>query len=386
MQDPNSPQDQPSFVTVAQPLQYMTATANPYSGRKTGLMVFGVLMLIAAAFCVLVTLAFIASLTLMGRQVGFTMPLYVVVQTLTVYAAASIGLACLGVGSIRAKRWVRPVVVPLSAVALVGAGIGLVGAIGPMLSLPNTGGPAVVGIFVGIFILLIFCAAPAAVLWFYGSARTRDALWFYDPNPSWAEVVPMPVFAISLLSALGALSLVATLLVPINPTFGVLLRGPLATLATAITLAALVAVSVLCFRRSMLGWWLAMAVTVLGLASNAANLATGATRELAVEMIDEMYGSGPNTASGAVVIQGTSGGGFNGNGQPVFPATLPTTAPVVVPPPITTAQIQAQMRQSMREQAGMQSAIQMVGVVAMGAVICGYLLWARKYFSPTAGT
>jgi hypothetical protein len=351
----------PPAYPVAQPLQYMSPQQNPYSGRKTGLLVFGIVFITAAVLFGLGTVASLGFMLAAPRQFGFRMPAYLVVQAVGTYAVLSIGLAWIGIDSIRAKRWVRPVVVPLAVLAVLGMVVGVGASLAGFNAATMSGPGASVALLMGLVVLLIMIGIPAASVWFYGSTKTRDALWFYDPHASWVEAVPMPVFAISMMTTIGAVSLVPALFMPANPVFGVLLRGPMVVVSTLVSAVLLLSIALLCYRLRMPGWWLALVLTLLGVVSNIANLTSGAMQQMTREMQEEML----------------AGMSANIQAAATLPASLPTSGPATLPAGFA----QARLAQSIQDQADTQLLVQMISIVLFGLATVGYLLWVRKYFA-----
>jgi hypothetical protein len=262
----------PQVPQHAQPISYATPVmANDRSG---GLLVFGVISIILGALAGCGALA--TPLALVGAR--FQPPgapridARTIVTGLAVYAAVSAAFITLGIGSVRRRRWVRPIILSVSLPALVGGTFGFVVLLFllPELFRQVPGQPPIPpGMVRGMqwatagFSLFLYVVLPAAYFFYYRSSRVRDTLDVYDPGPAWTDRCPLPVFGLSVWLALACAAALGTALFPAVPLFGRYVSGAAAVGIVMVVMALLAAAAVLVYRVNVTGWWIATALLVL---------------------------------------------------------------------------------------------------------------------------
>ena len=208
-----------------------------------------------------------------------------------VYAFLCAALLSLGIGCIRKRRWVRPLVIVFGWIGLIGGVIGLIiwGFTLPqmanaMRAATPPGSPApppalfniIVG-FMTVFFAFIYVIIPATLLWLFRSSDVQSTLEHYDPQPRWTDGVPLPVLALAALLALGAFWALMAMLQGWFAAFGIVIGGAPARIASIILAGVFAAAAWLTFHRRPAGWWLAM---LLFLLSPLAWITTLLTRDL----------------------------------------------------------------------------------------------------------
>ena len=251
-----------------------------FKDRRTGLLLFGILSLIVGGICALA-----AMLTPLGllmaraapRPAGVPAPdLRSLFAAVLLYALIAAVFIWAGVGSVRAKRWVRPVMVSVGWTWLLLGVSGMVywllalGDIDAIMAASNPGGPplpaglrtAVVA-FVTIFMAVIYLVVPGLYVWFYRSPHVRATLDHYDPSPAWTDRCPQPVLALSVGLGFAAVLSLTFLPYAVFPAFGVILTGPA---AIAVILASAVVLAWLAWETFLLkprAWWATIALSIL---------------------------------------------------------------------------------------------------------------------------
>ncbi len=254
-----------------------------------------------------------------GGQTGM-FPSEVAVAVL-VYVTTAVIFIWAGIDSIRCRRWVRPVVVAVGWITIAGAVFGLVGTAvmmsgGPAVVAPGTttlkttGGVKIVKtttaatstmammITTMVSMVVLGLIVPGAFVWFYSTAAVKSTLEAYQPQASWAERCPLPIFVACAGLLLGGISTAAMALEASTPFFGTYLEG---AAAVAITLGAatlMLAAMVLMFRLRVMGWWLAFLVIALGF--------TSAIMTLAKLGMLEFYRRGHASASDLQILMNSS--------------------------------------------------------------------------------
>jgi hypothetical protein len=200
------------------------------------------------------------------------------------YALAGAVLAWAGVGSIRKRRWVRPVMLTIAWTWLFVGLFGLLAAVAVLDDLPYLARPAtpwspemvlavqcvVLGI-TGVAGVLL----PALFVWAYGDERVLLTCRREDPEPGWADRCPWPVLLLSLELALAAVLTLLMVLRPVVPLFGLLVTGwpavPLLLAGGAI----MGCLALATYRCSTAGWWgTTLLLVLLGLSTTLTSLVT----------------------------------------------------------------------------------------------------------------
>lgn len=186
-----------------------------FKDRKTGLIVFGIFEIITGAYCAslipLMMLGMVLSVT-MGRGDVPTISARTMVPGLVFYALLATWFVWMGIGSIRARRWARAIVLVTSWIWLVG---GIFGLVFLLVFLPGMfdqmgrNGPAsgqlpavakyLVIVFSLLFSVVLYIIIPVALILFYGSKHTKATCERRDPHVRWTDKCPLPVLALSLM-------------------------------------------------------------------------------------------------------------------------------------------------------------------------------------------
>jgi hypothetical protein len=264
---------EPSESSMTQTINYQTPQGPfDFRDRKTGLLVMGIILIamgaIAACLSVLAPIGLIV-----GRRANPSAQLEVraAVVGLLVYALLSIALIWGGIGSIKCRRWIRPLVLVLGTLCLL---VGVL-TLGVMIvsiptmftamqraAAPGTPAmpPAARGVFVAVillFILILYIGIPAVYVWFYRQTDVRQTLEYYDPRARWTDDRPLPLLGMSVAAALAALScLLGLFTYKAIPLFGFIVTGAPGVAVVLAGLIVFAAAAVLIYRGQMAGWWL----------------------------------------------------------------------------------------------------------------------------------
>jgi hypothetical protein len=238
-----------------------------YKDRHAGLVAFGIVQIILGGFIALmIPLIFFAQHIAARQQAGAVYPPSLAF-VLAVYGTLAMVLVCLGIGSIMTRRWAR-------ALTLVGAWswliIGVFSMAFQIVLLPRvlaTPGPtgatmphaALAAMMVTMLVVLgiVFIALPAIFVWFYGSRHVKATCEARNPRPSWTDGCPLPLLALCLWLASGAIGMLAMPLAGMSalPLFGKLVTGPGAALAFVLLAVAWAWAAWATYRRQLAGWW-----------------------------------------------------------------------------------------------------------------------------------
>jgi hypothetical protein len=257
--------------------------------RSTGLLLFGIFEILLGVLCVGMSLMTVVGMLVMARaQPGTpTAPWPTLLPGVVVYLLLAAAMITVGVGSIRARRWAR-------ALILIGSwawlAVGVSASLIWILLLPRlqtqmlaqmetqaraaggpVPGPAFVSgmlLFMGVFLFVIYILLPSLFVFFYRSPHVRATCERRQPDPSWTDRVPLPLLGLSLAYGSGAAMLAVTApLYQAIALFGRLWTGPIAVILSFIVAAVFLALGVGTYRRLLVAWWAGVACVILGIVS-----------------------------------------------------------------------------------------------------------------------
>jgi hypothetical protein len=184
----------------------------PHKDRRTGLIIFGILqMMLGILIGGAVPFMFLGEVTQAhknGTAVDFRSLLFPVVW----FGFLALVLICLGLGSIRARRWARAlslifswgVLVEMTLVLIATAPLWLEGLV-RISNAPDVSrkGMMVVAAAASLgFYVLLFIGIPAIGILFYGSRNVQATCEANSPA-SWTDACPLPVLAVSVLTTVA---------------------------------------------------------------------------------------------------------------------------------------------------------------------------------------
>ena len=263
--------------------------------RKTGLIVFGIFALVIgglAACSAIFTPLMLMMASAMQPKTGTPAPgggtiivhssqpdPRTIPSAVTVYAVVAAAFIAGGVGSIRARRWARPLMLSVGWTWLL---VGVFGMVMMAALLPSMqemmapgagagpGRPAMPPGFTsaimwitGAISFVLYIALPSVFLLFYSSRHVRTTLEHYDPAPGWADRAPVSVFTLAVALAVSGLFTLAMVTYGAFPLLGTMLTGPAAMGATVATAGVFLLAGYLVFELRMSGWWLTMLISIV---------------------------------------------------------------------------------------------------------------------------
>jgi hypothetical protein len=286
---------------MTEPIAYHTPNEPlDFRNRKGMLLAVGIVMIIFGVFagCLTAAMPFALVMQPPGTTTTVVSPAGAKVTTtsgtatnrfqvraaivaMAMYAAIAVGLIWTGIGSILARRWVRPIVLTFGTLWLV---TGVAGTINGILSLPMMGqamrqaNPAaaasvktmvlMTSIIGGAFMLIFLVVLPALVVWLFSSNNVLRTVQYYDPNFRWTDRCPLPVLAMSLTCGALALGVALAAVQGAAPVFGRIVTGAAASVIVLSLAAVLALAAVLVYRQRRAGWMLGIAIVLLfGLSS-----------------------------------------------------------------------------------------------------------------------
>ncbi len=255
-----------------------------YTDRSTGLLVFGILTLLLGCLAGL-----FVPLMLFGQMMAAKAPNAppvkhaAILPGMVVYVLLAVALIWLGIGSIKARRWARALLLIFSWSWLI-MGVCMT-AIMPFVmskSLANlppdakTGQPAmppgaITGMVIGmtIFFGIFFVLVPAVWTFFYNSRHVKATCEARDPVTRWTDACPLPVLAICLWTwfAVPMMLVMPLTGMAVMPCFGVFVSGLPGALFCLVIAAVWGVAGWWLYRLDVRGWWLILIAMVLFMVS-----------------------------------------------------------------------------------------------------------------------
>lgn len=240
---------------------------------------FGLLSVVVGAFatCFAVLTPIVALAPGVAWQAGVpqTDPRGVVIATLF-YAGLAALFVALGVGSLRARRWVRPIALVVSWIWL---GCGVLGLVTWLILLPTfpsamrAARPAdapipddvmtAVTLVASLFLLVVYVALPSLFVWFYHDRDVRLTLERTDPLPRWTDRCPLPVLGLSLALLAAAAAALTPLSYGAVPALGGILTGAPAVIFCLALAAAATVLARAAYRLREWAWWGSLGLVLL---------------------------------------------------------------------------------------------------------------------------
>jgi hypothetical protein len=238
--------------------------------RSTALTLVGSLLVaIGVLWALLIPLRFLAFLPAIRRQVELTQgrpldPSGVITGAGLLAIVAALFL-WIGIGAIRKRRWVRPIMLIASWSSLVAgviAGIMMLFILPPVLraTLAKTPGSSpqmglIVGTVIAAFFTVFYVVIPLSLALFFRSPHVRATLEARDPIPGWTDACPISVLVLCLFLGVGACGLLYTAKLGVFPVFSVLVTGPSAVVLASLLAALYGYFALAAYRLQPIGWW-----------------------------------------------------------------------------------------------------------------------------------
>ncbi len=289
-----------------------------YKDRRTLLIISGViLLLIGAGIILLGLLGLIPLLPLPPEMLGAialpdTQPGAIIAQVL-MHVIIGAFIATLGVGSIRARRWVPVLAVSLGWIWLI-AGMLMLVTLGA--ALPSVWSDAGLTVsetmkWIASAIILMFSAsvmvvAPFAIILIYRSPNVESTCKSRSPEPAWTDRCPSSVMPVPMSFAILALMLLCMAAFGMLPVFHFILTGWVGTTANVLLAAILTWLAVASVQLKSWSWW----ATLGGLSLMTVSLLVTLTKfdlfelyaAMGVNQMREMVGESTATRVSQVMI------------------------------------------------------------------------------------
>jgi energy-converting hydrogenase Eha subunit E len=250
-----------------------------FKDRRVGLIVFGVLEILAGAICLLLVPLMILGQTLSAKMGQGEISFRFILPAVLLYVILAGILIWLGIGSVLVRRWGRALSLILGWSWLA---IGVVAMIAYAIVFPqifsgtSAGGQPMpeavktVALVVSTVILgFIYILVPGAMVLFYGSRHAKATCEARDPVVRWTDTCPLPLLGVCLWLWFGAAMM---LLMPafnsVVAFFGKLLSGWAGALVYVLLAAIWAYAARALYQRKVIGWWLVVIAMAVFLVSN----------------------------------------------------------------------------------------------------------------------
>ena len=252
-----------------------TLQSSDFKDMKTGLMVFGILQIIFGGFCVLMIpfmiFGMIAS-AFLDKSSATAMSPTMMIPAVLLYVVLAAWCICMGIGSIKARRWARALLLVTSWLWLIG---GINGFIFVLLFMPdmfekmgaNEQIPEGVAIFMKYamtgFMAVFYVIIPAVLVLFYGNKNVKATCEFRDTKVRWTDKCPLPVLALSLMFGFWTVSMLSMGLYGWTiPFFGSILSGAKGAAVVLVVMLLSGYIAWGTYRLSINAWWGAVLLVV----------------------------------------------------------------------------------------------------------------------------
>jgi hypothetical protein len=182
-----------------------------------------------------------------------------------IYAVAAAFFVVMGIGTIRARRWARAIMLivawPWLLTAILG-GVFLVIIARPLAADMGTSQAGLV-VMVMIVLALFMALIPLAFILFYSGRNVKRIFDTRDTRPCWTDGRPAAVLGLALVMILGGVAALAGLHYRVAALFGWVLTGGPAVMFTLAQGALCVWLGWELYRMTTIGWWANLAWSVL---------------------------------------------------------------------------------------------------------------------------
>jgi hypothetical protein len=246
-----------------------------FRDRKTGLVVFGILEIILGGLCALIMLImifFMIGSPILKKSSAAPMSSGMIIPVVLFYAMLAVWFIWMGIGSIKARRWARALLLVSSWIWLIG-GIG--GLIFMLVFMPDRYSQmaqseqihkeitVIIKYVMFGFMAVVYVIIPGGMVLFYRSRNVKATCEFRDPQIRWTDKCPLPVLAVSLMYGLWAGSM-------LNkgfygwaiPFFGCILSGMAGAGVAFIGMLLLGYIAWGTYKLNIKAWWCAVLVTI----------------------------------------------------------------------------------------------------------------------------
>jgi hypothetical protein len=252
-----------------------TLQSSDFKDMKTGLMVFGILQIIFGGFCALMVPFMIMGMivsAVIDKSSATTMSPTMMIPSVFFYVLLAAWFISMGIGSIKARRWARALLLVTSWLWLICGISGLIMVILFMPHIYNQMGKdqqipqgvilIIASMMIG-FMTIFYIIIPVVFVLFYGSKNVKATCEFRDTKVRWTDKCPLPVLALSLMFGFWALSMLSMGLYGLtNLLFGFILSGVKGAAVVLVVMLLSGYIAWGTYRLNIKAWWGAVLLVV----------------------------------------------------------------------------------------------------------------------------
>jgi hypothetical protein len=254
-----------------------TTPVQTYKDRRAGLVVFGILQIALGLLAALMSLFMVVGVLAGSAAARGAAQARVMAPAALLYLAVAVMFVVLGIGSIRARRWARAIILALSWTWLI---VGVLTSIGFVAMSPRmfdalppeqaSAKPIVIGCM-SVFLGLFFVVLPLVFVLFYRGPSVRATVEAVDAVPRWTDGVPLPllIFSLWMLSSAFSVMFFGSMYTAI-PAGPWMLRGVSALALVLAIGGVMLFIGLGSLRRMRAAWWTALALLIVGVGYGAA--------------------------------------------------------------------------------------------------------------------
>ena len=242
-----------------------------YKDRRTGLMVFGIMVIILGCLIALMVPFMVLGQLMAGHVKGVEpTPARLLIPGVLMYVGLAVTFIWLGIGSVLCRRWARALLLVLSWMWLICGviGLGVMAFVLPQVLLHLPTGtpplPPLARMFITLFTLafstVIYVIIPAVLVFFYQSRHVKATCEARDPVRRWTDACPLPVLAVSLMLGFAAVWMPPMIVLyhSVVPFFGCFLSGAPGAVVLVVTMIAYLIAARALYKLNVVGWWIAL--------------------------------------------------------------------------------------------------------------------------------
>ena len=260
-------------------------TPMPYQDRSTGLIVFGILTILLGCLTgLLILLMLVGRLIAAGNTNVPPAPLSAILPAVLIYGILAVALVWLGIGSIKARRWARALLlifswgwlimglIAMSSMAFIMPKI-LAGAASAGTNANHAAPAAAIAGAMAVMLLVLgvfFIVVPAVWIFFYHSRHVKATCETRDPVTRWTDACPLPVLGLCLWLLVSVPMMVVMPIVGhgVIPFFGTFLTGLPGGLLCLVIAALWAYAAWRLYKLDVRGWWLILIAFVVFMVSS----------------------------------------------------------------------------------------------------------------------
>lgn len=252
-----------------------TVRSLDFKDKKIRLVVFGILQIIFGSVCALMVPLMIfgmIALAVAGEDAAEGVGLRMMIPGILFYTLLAVWFIWVGIGSVKARRWARALILISSWVWLI---CGACGFVFILLLFPNmydqmgeSGQVPMEAVIVMKCVMMAFMAVlyvviPGLLVLFYSGKHVKATCEYRDPQVRWTDKCPLPVLGVSLVCAFWAVSMLYTGAYKWTiPFFGVVLSGIPGAIVILVLALLLAYIAWGVYKLDMKAWWCALIVLV----------------------------------------------------------------------------------------------------------------------------